>query len=191
MKILINELEKNLGFKIRKNVWCVGIDTATTSGVAIINIDNEIVDIDTKILKIPSIPKDTEDKAEHYEQSMEALLLIIRDFKKELKSKKISKSSMLVLENSYLGVNPYTFGYLKAYFGILFSELYDLFKEIKIVFASTARKGIGFKSNLPKGSKSKDKKEEIINYVSKILKTKITDDNIADALVLCFYALKI
>ena len=188
-KISVKTLEKKLGYKIPRNIFVLGVDTASTSGIAKVTIDDKYAYINTEIMKIPTIPRDTEDKAEKYEECLDMLLIMIRDFRKTLEVK--DKTTLLVLENSFMSLNAYTFGFLKVCGGILYSELHDNFENIKIIFPSSARKLAGFKSLLPKGTKSKDKKKEIMTWVGNIIEEEITDDNAADALMLCFAGLKI
>jgi len=188
IKMSIKKLENRLGYKIKKNVFCVGFDTATKSGVALIWTNDKEVKIDTDLLKIPTVPDDTEDKSEIYEEKLDLFLNILRDFKRGLYTR--TEHNILVMENSFLRMNVWTFGFLKAMMGIVYAELHDLFDEIKIIFPLTARKIIGFTSQLPKKSKGKDKKKEIMKWVSNIVEEKITDDNIADALVLAFAGIK-
>ena len=116
------------------------------------------------------------------------MLKWIRDWKKEKLLYK--EKGILILENSYLGINAYTFGQLKMMGGIAFAELFDLFKDIKIIFATTARKEIGFKSQLPKKSKREDKKKELIKFVNFIFDTKLKGDNLCDAIILSLCGLK-
>ena len=118
------------------------------------------------------------------------MLRSIRDFKqKEFGSKKASKT-VLVLENSFLSFNPVTFGLLRMLAGIIFAELFDNFEEIKIIFPLSARKGIGFKSQLKKGSKREEKKKELVDFINNIFGTQETSDDITDAIILALNGLK-
>lgn len=190
------KLERNLGYKVMDNITCLGVDTATTTGLALININNGKVKIETSVYTLPSIPKkiaDQLEKAEKYEKAMESGVKLIREYKE---SKKISSPSILVLEQSYLlmigkrACNPETYGYLRSLGGVYYSELYNSFDEIKIYLATVARKLCGFHSNLPRGSERKDKKKEICEWISNIIGMTVTDDNIADALMLAFSGIK-
>ena len=182
------KIEKSLGYKLKKNCFVLGFDTATTSGISKIITTNTKLMIETSIIKIPSIPNDTEDKAVKYEECLGILLLMMREFRDSIPQK--NKHSILVLENSYMGFNTYTYGYLKACLGIVYSNLYDYFEDVKIIFPLSARKLVGFKTLLPKGTKSKEKKQEIIDWVNLKMGLKITDDNCADATILSLAGLK-
>jgi len=186
MRIQIKQLENKLGFKIKRNSYVLGVDIASTTGLSILETNNKTLSISTFIFRIPILNKDDE-KSEKYIEKLEFMLKFIREFKLKIKPK---KNSILVLENSYLGFNSYSFGQLKAMCGICFSELYDSFETIKIVFAITARKEVGFKSQLKRDTKKVEKKKEIIDWINNIFNTKETDDNITDSLLLSLYGLK-
>jgi len=184
----LNKIEKSLGFKLRRNAFVLGFDTASTTGIAKIITTNTKLMIETSIIKIPSIPQDTEDKAVKYEECLGILLLMMRDFKNSIKKK--DKHSILVLENSYLGFNAFTYGFLKACLGIVYANLYDYFEDVKIIFPLSARKMVGFKSELPKGTKAKIKKQEIMDFINNKMGLELKDDNEADATMLALAGLK-
>jgi Holliday junction resolvasome RuvABC endonuclease subunit len=208
--ITIKELEKNLGFKIKKNIFCLAIDTATVSGVAKMKIDSKKVKIEFGIFKVPSAPKECEDNSEKYEEFMNMLVIMTRDFRKTLENKK--PNTMLVLENSFLGMSPATYGFLKGFMGVLYATLFDNFEKIKLFYPTQARKMAGFKSKIgritlysdikerskeqekeirqAKTQSRKDKKQEIVDFVNNILKSDVQDDNCADAIVLALAGIK-
>ena len=74
--------------------------------------------------------------------------------------------------------------------GIIFAELFDNFETIKIIFPMSARKNVGFKSQLKKGVKREEKKKEIINWVNNIFGSNLTNDNETDAIILALNGLK-
>jgi len=187
----LSKLERNLGFKLRENSFCLAIDTATKSGIAAVWILKNRVSIKTDIMKLPAISKDLEDKAEKYEAHLRAFVEIIDSqlWPSYIPADK-NKRDLLVLENSFLKMNVVTFGFLRALQGILYAKLGKEFKEVKIIFPTTARKMVGFESQLPRGTKPKDKKKEIMKWIGNVVEETITDDNIADALLLAFAGLK-
>jgi CRISPR/Cas system-associated endoribonuclease Cas2 len=190
----IKQLEKNLGYKVQNNVFCLAIDTATKSGIAIIYTTEKNVTIKVDLIKIPAIDKSLEEKAEIYEAKLRAFLNEIKLLKKQLEigleNNKKKYRHILILENSFLKMNVVTFGFLRALQGIIYAELNDVFDEIKIIFPIAARKLVGFESHLPRGTKAKDKKKEIMKWISNIIEEPIADDNIADALLLAFAGIK-
>ena len=187
--ITLNKLEKNLGLKLNRHTFVLGLDTATTTGICKLSINSTKVTIETSIMKVPTLPKDNADKSEKYEEALDALLLMTRDMKNSL-NPPVKFNSVLVLEQSFLkffgawGCNPHTFGYLRAFSGILYSEFYDLFENIKFIYPSACRKSVGFKSKLEKGTESKLKKQEIVDWVNLATGMKLDDDNESEAVLL-------
>jgi Holliday junction resolvasome RuvABC endonuclease subunit len=189
MNFKIKDIEKKLGFNLKKNTYCLGVDTASTTGLAQLETDNKILKIKTSIFKLPEVKK-TDELSDKFVEKLEFMLISIRDFKKnEFGCKKASKA-ILVLENSFLSFNPVTFGLLRMLCGIIFSELFDYFEKIKIIFPMSARKAVGFKSQLKRGSKGKEKKQELIDFVNNIFGTTETSDDITDAIILAICGLK-
>jgi Holliday junction resolvasome RuvABC endonuclease subunit len=195
INISLEKLEKNLGYKIKKNSFVLAFDTASTTGISKIITTSTKVIIETSTMKLPKIPKDTEDKSEIYEQNLDMLLHMVRDLKQSITFKQKEKM-ILVLENSYLGFDPSTFGFLKGFMGLLYAELYDLFESIYLYYPSTARKLANFKSTIGRkhgmtANKARlARKQEIMYFISKIVEEKIEDNDVADALMLAFAGLR-
>ena len=189
MNFKIKDIEKRLGFKLLRNTYTLGIDTASTTGLAILETDNKSLKIKTSIFKLPVVKK-TDELSDKFVEKLEFMLRSIRDFKKKEFGKKKATKTVLVLENSFLGCNPVTFGLLRMLCGIIFAELFDNFEKIKIIFPMSARKNIGFKSQLKRGTKRQEKKKELIDFINNIFGTKETDDNICDALILALNGIK-
>jgi hypothetical protein len=193
----IKKVEKKLGRKLQKNSFCLGVDTAATTGLALITTTETDLILETDIFKLPILPRKIADqmiKAEKYEQSLDSMINLIREFKKKYETllNTPRKDSILVLEQSYMFNNPETFGILRAEAGLMYSEFYDLFSEIKVWLATVVRKIVGFQSiysrsdlqHLKPGKRTEKKKLEIVNWVNNKLGTEIEDNNIADAVIL-------
>ena len=198
MNFKIKDIESRLTFKLRKNTYCIGIDTASTTGLAILETDNKSLKVKTSIFKLPAV-KQTDELSDKFVEKLEFMLRSIRDFKKNEFGQKKANKTVLVLENSFMGCNVVTFGLLRMLCGIIFAELFDNFEEIKIIFPMSARKEIGFKSeikrvkgatNKEKTQSRKDKKQELIDFINNIFGTKETSDDICDALILALNGLK-
>jgi len=198
MTFKIVDIEKRLTFKLKKNTYVVGVDTASTTGLAILETDNKNLKVKTSIFKLPVVKKDDE-LSDKFVEKLEFMLRAIRDFKKNEFGQKKANQTVLVLENSFMGCNVVTFGLLRMLCGIIFSELFDNFEKIKIIFPMSARKEIGFKSEIKrvKGLTSKEKtqsrknkKQELIDFINNIFETQETDDNIVDAIILALNGLK-
>jgi hypothetical protein len=198
MNYKIIEIEKKLGFKLKRNSYVLGIDTASVTGLAILETNDKYIRIKTETFKLPTVKKEDE-LSDKFVEKLEFMLRSIRDFKKTEFGQKKANKPILVLENSFLGCNVVTFGLLRMLCGIIFAELFDNFEEIKIIFPMSARKEIGFKSEIKriKGATNKekiqlrkDKKQELIDFINNIFGTKEEDDNICDALILALNGLK-
>lgn len=189
MNFKIKDIEKRLGFKLKRSTYCIGVDTASITGIAMLETIGEKLIVKTSIFKLPTVKKD-EELSDKFVEKLEFMLRAIRDFKaKEFGCKKASKT-VLVLENSFLGCNPLTFGLLRMLCGIIFAELFDNFEDIKIIFPMSARKEIGFKSQLKRGSKREEKKKELITFINNIFQTTEKSDDIIDAIILALNGLK-
>jgi Holliday junction resolvasome RuvABC endonuclease subunit len=184
INITLKKLEKNLGLKLKTNIYCVGVDTASTTGVSFLTITDKMATFEWELFKLPVLPKKIKDqmiKAEKYESVLDFATVAIRDLKKKCIK---TDNGILVLEQSFLQMNPDTYGELRALQGIFYAELYDYFQEIKIWLPGTVRKMVGFHSVLNRSAERKDKKMEIVQWVNNVLGTKIDNDNISDAIIL-------
>ena len=198
MNFKIKDIEQKLGFSLKKNCYVVGVDTASITGLAMLETTNKTLIVKTSIFKLPVVKK-TDELSDKFVEKLEFMLRSIRDFKaKEFGCKKASRT-VLVLENSFMGCNVVTFGLLRMLCGIIFAELFDNFESVKIIFPMSARKEIGFKSeikrvkgatNKEKTQSRKDKKQELIDFINNIFGIKETDDNIVDAIILALNGLK-
>lgn len=186
INIKISKLEKNLGRKVKCPTFCVGVDTAATTGVCILTLTGLGAHFEWELFKLPSIPRKIADqmvKAEKYEQTLDSMRGMIEEIKDKQKLENL-KNSILVIEQSYMFNNPETFGILRAEQGIVYSVLGPEFEEVKIWLPTVVRKMVGFQSNLNRSAERKDKKQEIVNWVNKVLGAKLVDDNLADATIL-------
>jgi len=184
IKLPLSKLERNLGLKLKTNIYCVGVDAASTTGVSFLTITDKTATFEWELFKLPVLPKKIQDqmvKAEKYESVLDFATVAIRDLKKKCKK---TENGILVLEQSFLQMNPETYGELRALQGIFYAELYDYFAEIKIWLPGTVRKMVGFHSTLNRSAERKDKKMEIVTWVNNVLGTKIDNDNISDAIIL-------
>jgi len=182
--IPLKKLEKNLGLRLNKNIYVVGVDTASTTGVSFLTITDKEALFEWELFKLPVLPKKIKDqmeKAEKYEAVLDFATVAIRELKKQCKT---LPNSTLVLEQSFMMMNPETYGVLRCLQGIFYAELYDYFDSIKIWLPGVVRKMVGFHSKLDRSAERKQKKMEIIQWVNNVLGTKLTDDNIADAIIL-------
>lgn len=189
MNLKIKSLEKKLGFKLKRNAYVIGVDTASITGLCIMETNNQSIKVNTSTFKLPVVKK-TDELSDKIVEKLEFMLRAIRDFKKNEFANKKASNTILVLENSFMGVNVVTFGILRMLCGLIFAELFDNFETIKIIFPMSARKNVGFKSQLKKGVKREEKKKEIINWVNNIFGSNLINDNETDAIILALNGLK-
>lgn len=189
MNLKIKSLEKKLGFKLKRNAYVIGVDTASITGLCIMETNNQSIKVNTSTFKLPVVKK-TDELSDKIVEKLEFMLRAIRDFKKNEFANKKASNTILVLENSFMGVNVVTFGILRMLCGLIFAELFDNFETIKIIFPMSARKNVGFKSQLKKGVKREEKKKEIINWVNNIFGSNLENDNETDAIILALNGLK-
>jgi Holliday junction resolvasome RuvABC endonuclease subunit len=189
MNLKIKSLEKKLGFNLKRNAYVIGVDTASITGLCIMETNNQSIKVNTSTFKLPVVKK-TDELSDKIVEKLEFMLRAIRDFKKNEFANKKASNTILVLENSFMGVNVVTFGVLRMLCGLIFAELFDNFETIKIIFPMSARKNVGFKSQLKKGVKREEKKKEIINWVNNIFGSNLENDNETDAIILALNGLK-
>ena len=101
----LKKLERNLGFKLKSNVFCLAIDTATKSGIAMIDITNGKLLVKTYLLTLPKLSKDSESKAEKYQEHLSEFVKLIDkelipSLPKFSKDKSISSFSNLLSSKS-------------------------------------------------------------------------------------------
>jgi Holliday junction resolvasome RuvABC endonuclease subunit len=149
-----------------------------------LTITDKTATFEWELFKLPVLPKKLKDqmeKAEKYEAVLDFAIMAIRELKKKCKK---TDNGILVLEQSFMQMNPDTFGELRALCGIFYAELYDYFPIVKIWLPGVVRKMVGFHSTLNRSAERKEKKQEIVNWVNNVLGTKIENDNIADSIIL-------
>jgi len=182
--IPLKKLEKNLGLRLKHNIYVVGVDTASTTGVSFLTINDKEALFEWELFKLPVLPKKIKDqmeKAEKYEAVLDFATVAIRELKKQCKT---LPNSTLVLEQSFMMMNPETYGVLRCLQGIFYAELYDYFDSIKIWLPGVVRKMVGFHSKLDRSAERKQKKQEIVQWVNNVLGSSLTDDNLSDATIL-------
>jgi len=193
IKLKIKDIEKLLNKKIQTNISCLGIDIASTTGLAYIKTTDQDMFIETAIFKIPTLPRKIANQmiaAEKYEQVLDSICLLLVEYKNKMKF--ADTENILVIEQSFMQLNVVTFGILRAMQGIAYSTFHSNFKIINIYLATVARKLVGFQSiysrsdlqHLKSAKRTETKKKEIIKWVNGKLGTQIDNDNIADAAIL-------
>ena len=179
-KINLNLVEKQLQCKLLHNIVVIGFDVAGhETGIVILRTTNTYLIVEKfHKLSIPSKIKEIDDIDLFTEQ--------LDSFKNKMSRQ--YKFDKTIIENCFLKWNVGTLKLL-ARCGIL---VYDRFKSISrnayFIMPVSARSIINFKKSHKK-IKGSALKKEIIQYINKSLQLQITDDNIADAIVLALSGL--
>lgn len=168
MKIKILELEKSIGYTIKRNFKSVGIDTAQTSGVAFLKSDDEYVHIDSLVLGFK-----TKDKKEIYESMIKTFAKLFND------------ENMAIIEEVFVGFSRAGSVELAKYGAFAISECVK--KDIPYETISAVSARAKFKINTQKYRKGKSKLA-VADFL-KSIKIDVVDDNIADAIVLSLIGL--
>jgi len=162
--IKIEKLEKELGKKIRRRVIVLGLDTASTTGYAIIKVNDKYI----YIMETGLIKAKEKTARLRYNKIIDILSNLIKNnyevvIEDTFYNARFGNAWMFKMI-SRIGAFAYTIAYLKRC------------KKIKFLLASKARKNLGLKGNA--------RKKELIKQINKLLGTDFKDDNVVDAMIL-------
>lgn len=166
MKLLIKNLEKQLGKKIKRNYKSLGIDLATVTGVCLIKTDDKSISFDYSVIKFSSQTK------LRYKQMVDLFKVIIQD------------NCMVVLEDTYVGLNKKGAIVLSRLGGIpLCLSILKEDENVKweIISAVSARGKFSIKTG--KYGKGKSKLA-VMDWIKENMGLTIKEDNKADATIL-------
>ena len=200
MKLNIKKIENLLDKTIRKNTISIGWDCAERkTGICVLKSNDK----DIEIFIVDTIETSQKDDIKN---KMDFYVMALEKFKQKLPVKKETRIS--VIEQPYLGVNPYGYEALARFSTII----YLLFKnEVDLqVFmgANSARSKIGFNLNkeierqgikpnkISKGkNKGKDKKIDnklvIAGFLKRVFNIEMDNSDIADGFILALAGLSI
>jgi len=173
-------VEKALGVKLTPNTICMGVDTAQHStGIAIIRTTESSVILDN--IYIITIPSKTEIK-----DAIDLFVDQVERIKGEISKKyKLDKN---MIEDCFFGRNVNTLKTLARFSALVYDRFKGLCKESVFILPNSARKKVNFKKS-HKSVKGPALKKEIIAYINTALKTKITNTDEADAVLLALAGL--
>lgn len=163
MKLKISDLENKLGYKIKKNFRCVGVDTAKRTGICFIKTGNTHVHFDWIFTEF------------NYNNQKEMLKQMHHEFKSLL-----TKEELAVVEEVYIGFNR--MGCLRlAKMGTIFvDQCIEKGIDFEIISAISARGK--FSINTRKYGKGKSKLA-VADYLKEI-EIVVDDADISDAIIL-------
>lgn len=168
MKIKIDDLEKKLDYKLKRNFKSVGIDTAQISGIVFLKTDNEYVYIDHLVLSFK-----TKNKKEIYHT-------MVKTFEKLFQ-----EEDFAVIEEVFVGFNRAGSVELAKYGAFAISECIK--KDIKYETISAVSARSKFKIDTRSAGKGNSKKA-VGEWVTE-LGIDLFDNNLVDGFVLALLGL--
>lgn len=165
MKIVIKDVEKKLNYKIKRNFVCLGLDTATTTGLVILKSDNDYIHIEHLVLTFKTV------------NHKEVYATMVKTFEKFIDIT-LNKS---IIEQVFIGVNPAGAIELCRYGSFAVAECIKKGIDYELVGATTARSK--FKIDTRSAGKG-NTKIAVGNWIKKNLEISFDDNNINDALIL-------
>jgi hypothetical protein len=164
MKLKIVDLEKVLGYKIKKNFKSIGIDTAQISGIVTLTSNEETVDVDYSVLSFK-----TKNHKEVYHSMVKTFEKIIDD------------KMYAIIESVFVGFSRAGSVELAKYGAFAISECVRKGIDYDTISAVSARSK--FKIDTNKLGKGKTK-QSVGLWIKETLNVSFDDNNINDALIL-------
>lgn len=162
LKFPIEEFEKKLGSKIKRNFQSIGIDTATRSGVGIIKVNGKSVTIDWTVIQF-----EKGNITEIYKQMYWSF--------KELISKDLD---CCIVEDVYMGLNAGTSLKLARFGGFVLANAIENQIHFETISAKSARSKLGIKTEAGKA------KQSVAKWLKEKLNIVVDDNDVSDGIVL-------
>lgn len=167
LKLNTEDLEKKLGKKLKRNFTCLGLDTASRTGWAILQVKDSLTTLDFGVVDVHT--KDFYYKYDNLIDIFTDLLNKVFDQKHEKK---------VIIEDVFFSKNVNTLKILSRIGMIAYVLCYEKGLKKEYLLATQARMKLGFKGN--------QKKEEIHKQFLERLKLDIKDVDAIDAIILSF-----
>jgi len=166
MKLALNikDLEKSLHKKLKRDTVVLGIDTASTTGWAILSTEKNLLYIDYGVIKI-----NTKDRYFKYNE-------IINIF-----SNLIKEEYDVIVEDTFFRFNPKMYRMISRIGAIAYTIAYLRGCNVKYIGPSTARKNLGIKGNA--------KKIDAHAHFHSMTGLNFVNADVTDALILSFNGL--
>jgi len=170
MKLLINELEKKLDKKIKRNIQSIGLDIAERTGVCIITANNKNVNFDWHFIQFDKSNIEKVYKEMYFH------------FKKVINKNKI-KDNVVIIEDTFLQrfgrlVQADVFKKLTRFGTLALATCYNKDMPYYFILAKSARAKLKIKMITGKP------KESVAKYLKKTLDIETNDNDISDSIVL-------
>ena len=160
MKINKKEFEDKVGIKLQSNINAIGIDTASRTGWCKISVNTKTISFNYGFINIDS--KNIYFKYNEIVNTFYELLHTPLD--------------IVIIEDTFYRFNPNMFKMISRIGATAYTLAHLNHQKAKYLLATSARKALGIKGNC--------KKAEVAVYLKEVLNLNITDDDIADSIVL-------
>lgn len=175
-KLKIQAIENKINKKLKTNTTALGFDVAKKhTGIAVlITLKSSIY-----IYKLYTINNEKGNLTESFEY-------FLGELNNFISSVKFKGHKVFVIEDCFFGQNVTTLKALARFSALTWRELKHIADEIYFLLPTPARKKIGFK----KDKKIKTPaKRQVRNYINKLFRIEIKDENQTDAMALALAGL--
>lgn len=167
LKLSIKTFEKKLGFKLKNNVICLGLDCATRTGYCLVETNNKNINIDWGYIEV---------KSPNVYIKLDQMYKLFQDLLVKTMHNDSKKKKLVIIEDVFFSKNVHVIRLLARIGMICYCICYDLGLSKEFLMASHARKNLNFPGNV--------KKDILHKQIDKKLKLGIKDVDCMDALVL-------
>jgi len=164
LALRIKDVEKSFDIKLKRNTKVLGIDTASTTGWAIITTEDELLYLDYGVIKV-----DTKDKYFKYNEIIDIFSNLIKE------------EYDVIVEDTFFRFNPAMYRMISRIGAIAYTLAHLRGCNVKYVGPSTARKHLGIKGNAKKVDAHKQFHDKI--------KLEFINNDVTDAMILAFNGL--
>lgn len=165
MKVLIKDIERKIGYKLKRNIRSLGIDNATIAGLVCLKTDDEFLYVDDYMV----LNFNTKDHKERYHT-------IVKTYEKIIDS----KLDFVVLEDTFMGFSRRGSMELARMGGLVIAEMVK--KEVNYAIIGAISSRAKFSIDINACGKGNTKKA-IMGWV-KSLGFEFKDNNLADGFLL-------
>lgn len=172
MKIKIDELEKNIGYKIKRNFKSIGFDCAATTGVVILKSDEENISVDYRVLSF---------KTKNFKEKYSSIVKIFEDI--------IHDDMYSVVEDTFVGLNPSGSIELTRIGSFALAESIKKGIEFELILAKSLRAKFKVDTKCFPNDKKNGVKRSVGLWVKNNTGIDFKDDNLNDAFLLSLSAM--
>ena len=173
IKLPIKDTEIVLGSKIKRITYCIGFDIAGTTGVCFAKTDDKFIYLDWTLLSW-----ETKEQRELFKQ-------VYSDFDKIL-NREYTKPDLVIIEDTHVRFNAAVALLLTRMGAFCMAQCLNKNIPFELIGPVSARSKVGInQKKIPKGKS----KEYIKEWLRLNLGIKMTENNVADAIILALWGL--